>query len=276
MHCRKRPPKCSQSPAKTAAPIPTIPKSLIPKEPNPDGKTYHNQVYRFRTLENLTLYNCTITNSYLKDCKLVSCDIGNSYPEPLTIRVLLVWARNCEFTNCSIASSKIVWSQIDFTSNAEEKVIQGSIIETSKLQAAVVQNSDLLACQFERCQLYDSVINEYKLSDTLVRRCYTSRTISLRKLPSEIRIIIFSYCDLPWVADRYEKFDWNYGWRGKGRSPALVAAFRVDSLLYGEVLEAFYKFGVPRNKFRIDAGNILGRREMSPAIWQTITCLDLE
>jgi hypothetical protein len=84
-------------------------------------------------------------------------------------------------------------------------------------------------------------------------------------------MLIFSFCDLEWIKDKL--LDWNYGTKGKGKMPALVAACRVDPLLYAEAMEAFHKYG---NVFRIGTGNSLSRQNMSPAVWQTVTQLNVE
>jgi hypothetical protein len=269
MHHRNRPPKNSQSSPRVQVPTPSTMEVLAPKEPTPTHKTYHNQTYRFRTLENVTLYNCTITNSKIINSKLFSCTIGHTCdPSTNYLHSQDTWARNCKFTNCSISSARIIRSQIEYTNASEKQVILDSVIETSTLKNAVIQNGDLLSCVFERCQLYDSRMEDYKMVHSSAEGCLTSRAVSLKKLAPEIRMLIFSFCDLSWIGVKL--FDWNYGVKGKGKMPTLVAACRVDQLLYGEAMEEFHKHG---NMFHIGSLNSLSRHNMSPAAWQTVTYL---
>lgn len=185
------------------------------------------------------LRDCTIVNCELKDCIIIHSDIRKSTSEGSTITDATIldckiykdnlikgsWARDCEIQQSYTAHNVILRSRIHdseivptfagFVSHRLWRFFEEVQVRTSVITSSTANNVNFNACTIEDSTLQESTLHHCKLTGGSKKDCTSTRCLlPFRELAPELRVMIYGYVDLP----------------------TLMAAFRCDPLIHGEIM----------------------------------------
>jgi hypothetical protein len=110
--------------------------------------------------------------------------------------------------------------------------IRNCILRFVEVRSSTIQNSTLYDCRLFNCVVQKSTLTNTQLYETKIKKRCTIKgctaamsPLALRKLPPEVREMIFRYC---------------VGFTD-GKTPPLIVALRGDKKLYREAMRLFYK-----------------------------------
>jgi uncharacterized protein YjbI with pentapeptide repeats len=112
--------------------------------------------------------------------------------------------------------------------------IRNCVLRFVEVRSSIIQNSTLYDCRLFNCSVQQSSLTNTLLYETKVEGCTIKgctaamSPLALRKLPPEVREMIFRHC-----------VDFT-----DGKIPPLIIALRADQKLYHEALKVFFKLNV--------------------------------
>ncbi|TVY43247.1 hypothetical protein LCER1_G009020, partial [Lachnellula cervina] len=176
------------------------------------------------------LFQTTIHNSTLRDCILVACTIYGGKMEKCQLTDCRVRKKALGENDTSPTTPFISCCNLEGGNAYDAEIFNSTLNNVSPIQSCDIDNSLAIHSlgfdsTFGNCGIHDSKLHNCKtvggVKDSVVE---TKNTMNFRRFPTEIRNMIFSSAI-----------------QMDGLSTGLIAALRPDSLLYSEVLEAFYR-----------------------------------
>lgn len=216
------------------------------------------------TLENRVIFHIDVHDSNLRNCTLISCAVHGGRFEA------------CHFIDCQFAEKKLSIDERGNVSNSKAQIISHSHVENGSMCDAEISNSSLKSvnrlrnCQlnnsllvesvasessFNNCGIHDSKLHNCTVVDGLQTDSVISTITTFRAFPAEIRKMIYEE-----ILENDEA------------ALGLMAAFRPDSLLYGEILELCFQ----RVTFVLSSKNLKALKSTPDFVRRRITKIKLK